>query len=231
MARKELAGLRVAALVADGFEQVELTEPRKALERAGALVDIVSLRPGKIRGVNALYPGKKIEVDHLVQQANPDEYDALLLPGGLMNPDLLRQSEDARAFVRAFDEAGKPIAVICHGPWLLASADLVRGRSLTSWPGIKDDMLNAGALWEDKAVVHDGNWISSRGPHDLPKFNKAMVGLFKERAPEPVRGAESPSSGGTSLVWLVASLLIGGAIYAWRRAALGQPVPSAERSY
>ncbi len=231
MARKELAGLRVAALVADGFEQVELTGPRKALERAGALVDIVSLRPGKIRGVNALYPGKKIEVDHLVQQANPDEYDALLLPGGLMNPDLLRQSEDARAFVRAFDEADKPIAVICHGPWLLASADLVRGRSLTSWPGIRDDMQNAGALWEDKAVVRDGNWVSSRSPRDLPKFNKAMVGLFKERAPEPVRGAETPSGGAAGLAWLAAGLLVGGAIYAWRRAALGHPMPSAERSY
>lgn len=179
---KKLEGLKVAVLAADGFEQLELTSPVKELRRQGAQVEIISLRPGKIMGMNALLPGKRVQVDRLVQNAEPAAYDALLLPGGFVNPDLLRQSEAAIAFVRAFDEAGKPIAVICHGPWLLASAGLVRDRRLTSWPGIKDDLINAGAIWEDKPVVREGNWVSSRGPHDLRKFNKAMVELFAQRA-------------------------------------------------
>lgn len=229
MGRKELIGLRVAALAADGFEQVELTEPLKALQRAGALVEVVSLRPGKIRGVNLLSPGKKIAVDRVIDEVSPDSYDALLLPGGLFNPDTLRQSEQARAFVRAFDQQAKPIAVICHGPWLLASAGLLEGRRLTSWPGIRDDLANAGASWENKAVVRDGNWVSSRGPQDLPKFNKAMISLFREHAPAPLEvesgwGAQAP--GWWSLWWALGALLIGLSIYAWRRAALGAPLPS-----
>jgi protease I len=179
---KKLAGLKVAALAADGFEQVELTSPLKELRRHGATVEVISLRPGKIMGMNALLPGKRVQVDRLVQNAEPVAYDALLLPGGFVNPDLLRQSEAALAFVRAFDAAGKPIAVICHGPWLLASAGLVQDRQLTSWPGIKDDIVNAGGRWEDKPVVRDANWVSSRGPHDLRKFNKTMVELFAKRA-------------------------------------------------
>lgn len=229
MGRKELIGLRVAALAVDGFEQVELTEPLKALQRAGALVEVVSLRPGKIRGVNLLYPGKKIAVDRVIDEVSPDSYDALLLPGGLFNPDTLRQSEQARAFVRAFDQQAKPIAVICHGPWVLASAGLVEGRRLTSWPGIKDDLTNAGANWENKPVVRDTNWVSSRSPQDLRKFNKAMIKLFKEHAPAPLStetGWSGPQIGWQSLWWGLGALLIGLSIYAWRRAALGAPLPS-----
>jgi protease I len=220
MARHELQGLRVAALAADGFEQVELTVPLKALKRAGASVEIVSLRPGTIRGMNLLLPGKQVRVDRLVGAADPAAYDALLLPGGFVNPDFLRQSEDALAFVRAFDAAGKPIAVICHGPWVLASAGLVRGRVLTSWPGIKDDLINAGAIWEDQAVVRDGNWVSSRGPHDLPQFKQAMRELFAERMAVVPRESRSASAGrGGRGRWVVPGLLLAGAAYAARRLA------------
>lgn len=220
MARHSLQGLRVAALAADGFEQVELTIPLKALRRAGANVEIVSLRPGTIRGMNLLLPGKQVRVDRLVGAADPAAYDALLLPGGFVNPDFLRQSEDALAFVRAFDVAGKPIAVICHGPWVLASAGLLRGRVLTSWPGIKDDLINAGATWEDQAVVRDGNWVSSRGPHDLPTFKRAMGELFAERlavVPSESRSASAGRVGRGPARWVVGGLVVAGAAYAARR--------------
>lgn len=178
MASRELSGVRVAILAADGFEQVELTRPRKQLLRHGASVEIISLRPGSIRGMNMLSQGKKVDVDRTVFTADPADYDALLIPGGLANPDYLRQSERALDFVRAFDRARKPIAAICHGPWVLISAGLVRGRYLTSWPGIKDDVTNAGGLWDDQAVVRDGNWISSRSPLDLMQFDRAIVEHF-----------------------------------------------------
>lgn len=183
MGNTSINGLRVAALAADGFEQVELTGPLKALQSAGAVVEVVSLRPGKIQGVNALIPGKKLAVDRVLAEADPALYDALLLPGGFMNPDMLRQSEEALAFVRAFDAAGKPIAVICHGPWVLVNAGLVSGRRLTSWPGIRADVINAGGQWEDSAVVRDGNWVSSRSPKDLKAFEAAMIALFGEHTP------------------------------------------------
>ena len=147
MATKRLQGLQVAALVADGFEQVELTFPKSRLEKEGATVEVISLRPGSVRGMNLLYPGKKVHVDRTIFTATASDYDALLQPGGFINPDFLRQSESALEFVREFDRAGKPIAVICHGPWVLVSAGLVRGRRLTSWPGIKDDVMNAGGMW------------------------------------------------------------------------------------
>ena len=232
MARHALQGLRVAALAADGFEQVELTVPLKALKRAGANVEIVSLRPGTIRGMNLLLPGKQVSVDRLIGAADPAAYDALLLPGGFVNPDFLRQSEDALAFVRAFDAAGKPIAVICHGPWVLASAGLVRGRVLTSWPGIKDDLINAGAIWEDQAVVRDGNWVSSRGPHDLPKFKRAMCELFAERMAVLPRESSSASAarvGRGRGRWVVRGLLLAGAAYAARRLATTNAPMSARR--
>jgi protease I len=178
MASRELSGVRVAILAADGFEQVELTRPRKHLLQHGASVEIISLRPGSIRGMNLLAKGKKVDVDRTVFTADPADYDALLIPGGFVNPDYLRQSEQALDFVRAFDRAGKPIAAICHGPWVLISAGLVHGRRLTSWPGIKDDVVNAGGLWEDQAVVRDGNWISSRSPLDLMQFDRAIVEHF-----------------------------------------------------
>lgn len=178
---KPLDGLRIAILAADGFEQVELTHPRRALEHAGATVEIISLRRGKIMGMNLLLPGKRVRVDRTLNEANPAQYAALLLPGGFVNPDMLRQSEQARRFVQAFEQAHKPIAVICHAPWLLVSAGLVRGRRLAAWPGIQDDIVNAGGTWLDEPLVRDGNWVSSRGPQDLIQFNRGMVQLFAER--------------------------------------------------
>jgi deglycase len=229
MASHKLQGLRVAALAADGFEQVELTVPMKALKRAGATVEIVSLRPGTIRGMNLLLPGKQVAVDRLVGAADPAAYDALLLPGGFINPDFLRQSEDALEFVRAFDVASKPIAVICHGPWVLVSAGLVRGRVLTSWPGIKHDLINAGAVWENRAVIRDGNWVSSRGPHDLRKFKKAMIELFEERMAVLPSEAATAGAGQVWVApgrWLVRGLLLAGAAYGLRRLAAGAPAKS-----
>lgn len=184
---KKLKGLRVAVLATDGVEQVELTRPVKRLEKEGALVSVISLHPGRIRGMNLWMPGKKIRVDQTLKDARVVDFDALLIPGGFINPDLLRQDEQARNFVRDFDSLNKPIAVICHGPWLLASAGRVHGRRLTSWPGIQDDIKNAGGLWKDEPVVRDSNWVSSRGPHDLLAFNRAMVALFAEKVPEEQR--------------------------------------------
>jgi protease I len=155
-----------------------------ALHDHGAEVEIVSLRPGRLRTVNFMYPGKKVRIDRTLRTADPDDYDALLLPGGLIAPDTLRQSEQALDFVRGFERAGKPIAVICHGPWLLVSAGLVVRRNLTSWPGIKDDVRNAGGIWHDEPMVRDRNWVSSRGPQDLKHFNRAMLDMFAERVPE-----------------------------------------------
>jgi protease I len=175
---KNLEGRRIAVLAADGFERVELAVPVKALRAAGADVEILSLRNGRIRGVNLHEPASRVKVDRLVKDAIPYAYDGLLIPGGLIGPDILRQSKEAREFVRTFDEAGKPIAVICHGPWLLISAELVGGRVMTSWPGIRDDVVNAGATWLDDSVVRDRNWVSSRGPQDLAPFVAAMLDLF-----------------------------------------------------
>jgi protease I len=180
----DLTGFRVAVLTADGAEQVEITSPVDELRDHGAEVEIVSLRPGRLRTVNFMYPGKKVRIDRTLRTADPDDYDALLLPGGLISPDTLRQSEQALDFVRGFERAGKPIAVICHGPWLLVSAGLVVRRNLTSWPGIKDDVRNAGGIWHDEPMVRDRNWVSSRGPQDLKHFNRAMLELFAERVPE-----------------------------------------------
>jgi protease I len=179
----DLNGLRVAVLAADGFEQVEVTSPVDALRDHGAEVEIVSLHPGRIRGVNFLYPGKKVKVDRTLFTADAADYDALVIPGGLVGPDTLRQSEEALDFVRAAERAGKPIAVICHGPWLLISAGLIVRRNLTSWPGIRDDVRNAGGIWHDEPVIRDRNWVSSRGPHDLKAFNRAMLELFAEHVP------------------------------------------------
>ena len=181
-----LKGRRIAVLAADGFEKVELTIPVHAMRLAGASVDIVSLRHGRIRGVNLHEPASRVRVDKILAEADPADYDGLLVPGGFINPDLLRQSVEAREFVRAFDQAGKPIATLCHGPWVLASAGLTSGRTMTSWPGIRDDLVNAGATWLDQEVVHDDNWVSSRGPQDMVPFVKAMTRLF---AGEPLPGA------------------------------------------
>lgn len=180
---QKLKARRIAALAADGFEKVELVVPMKALKAAGAEVDVISLRDGNIRGVNLHEPASRVHVDKTIAEANPDDYDGLLLPGGFINPDLLRQSAEARDFVRAFDRAGKPIASLCHGPWVLASAGLLKGRTLTSWPGVRDDLVNAGATWLDQEFVLDGNLATSRGPQDLIPFVKGCLDLFAQHAP------------------------------------------------
>jgi protease I len=179
---KELKGRRIAVLATDGFEKVELTIPVAALRSAGADVDIVSLHSGTIRGVNLHKPANKVDVTKTVAEANPAEYDALLVPGGFINPDMLRQSAEARDFVRAFDSANKPIATLCHGPWVLASAGLLGGRVLTSWPGLRDDVVNAGATWLNQEVVWDRNLVTSRGPQDMVPFVRALKSHFAASA-------------------------------------------------
>lgn len=173
-----LRGKKVAILAADGFEYVELAVPRKALLGTGAEVEVVSLHEGRIRGMNLTEPTRSVRVDRSLDRAGPDEYDALFVPGGFVGPDFLRQSKRARAFVRDFDASGKPIATLCHGPWLLVSAELVAGRSLASWPGIRDDIVHAGGIWRDEPLVRDRNWVSSRGPHDMLAFVRGMLELF-----------------------------------------------------
>jgi protease I len=174
----QLSGLRVAVIATDGFEQAELTEPVKALREAGARVDIVSTKPGEIKGVQHDKPGVTVPVDRTLQEARPEEYDALQLPGGAMNADAMRMVPEVQRFLRAFQQAGKPMAVICHAPWELVSAGLVKGRTVTSYYTIQDDLRNAGANWVDQEVVVDGNWVSSRQPADLPAFNREMIQLF-----------------------------------------------------
>src|SRR3954462_306611 len=181
--RRRLKGRRIAALAADGFEKVELIVPLRALKAAGSKVDGVALRRGRSRGVNRQRPAGGVRGNKTIGKADPDDYDGLLLPGGFINPDLLRQSAEARAFVRAFDEAGKPIASLCHGPWVLASAGLLQGRTLTAWPGVRDDLVNAGATWLDQEFVRDGNLGTSRGPQDLIPFVEGCLELFAQDAP------------------------------------------------
>ncbi|SFO64718.1 protease I [Variovorax sp. PDC80] len=174
-----LDGMTVAILVSDGFEQVEMTEPRKALESAGAKTQVVSPLDGSVRGWKHHDPADTFEVDVPLKTANPDDFDALLLPGGVVNPDALRIDEKAVAFVRAFVEAGKPIAAICHGPWTLIDAGGVKDRRMTSWPSLRADLRNAGARWSDQEVVVDHELVTSRKPDDLPAFNREMVRLFE----------------------------------------------------
>lgn len=181
MPERNLRNMRVAILTAQDVERAELVEPRKALEEAGAQTTVVSPKPGSIQTVNHDDKADKVPVDRTLEQCNPDDFDALLLPGGALNADSLRVEPKAQEFVREFDRAGKPIAVICHGPWLLVSAGLVKGRTLTSYHTIQDDLRNAGANWKDQEVVRDKNWVSSRNPHDIPAFNRAMIELFSEK--------------------------------------------------
>lgn len=177
---KSLEGKTVAILATDGVEQVELTEPRKAVEAAGATVRLLSLKPGAIQGMNHDQKGGKLPVDGLVADARVDEYDALILPGGVQNPDTLRTDEKAVAFVRDFVESGKPVGVICHGPWVMIEADVVRGRRMTSWPSVRTDLRNAGAEVVDEEVVVDRGLVSSRKPEDLPAFCRKLVEEFAE---------------------------------------------------
>ncbi len=175
-----LQGKKVAILVTDGFEQSELLEPRKALNEAGAITQVVSPAEKKVRGWNHQDWGNEVPVDVSLDSANAQEFDALLLPGGVMNPDQLRMNPKAVAFVKQFTDEGKPVAAICHGPWTLLEAGAVRGRTLTSWPSLKTDLNNAGAIWVDKEVVTDGLLVTSRKPDDIPAFNREMIRLFAE---------------------------------------------------
>lgn len=211
MAQQVLEGVRIAVLAADGFEQVELTRPAKALAKHGAEVEIVSLRPGAIMGMNLMLPGKKVRVDRTVFRADPEEYHGLHIPGGFVNPDLLRQNDAALDFVRQFESVGKPISTLCHGPWVLISAGLARGRRLASWRGIRDDVVNAGAEWVDEPVVYDANWVSSRDPRDLPLFNKAIVAHFAEAVGREAPGVMADVSWGR---WLVGTAAVAAAGYA-----------------
>lgn len=171
----KLENKKVAFLATDMVEQVELTEPWKAVEEAGGTPELISLEPGEIQGFNHYDKADTFEVDRTVDDVSTDEYDALVLPGGVGNPDELRADEGAVAFVREFVESGKPVAAICHGPWTLVEADVVRDRTLTSWPSVQTDIRNAGGNWVDEEVVTDGNLISSRKPDDLPAFCKTLV--------------------------------------------------------
>ena len=182
---KLLTGRRIAVLATDGFELVELVVPANALRLAGATVEVISIHPGHIRGMNLHEPASRVAVNLTLDQADSRDYDGLLIPGGFVNPDLLRQSAAARNFVRAFAAAGKPIASLCHGPWVLASAGLLKGRRLTSWPGLRDDLVNAGATWLNESLVRDGNLVTSRGPQDLKPFVAAITRLFGGRRLEP----------------------------------------------
>jgi protease I len=177
---QRLEGKRVAFLATDGVEQVELTEPWKTVEDEGGTPELVSLESGEIQGFEHLDKGAKFEVDRTVEDASEGDYDALVLPGGVANPDFLRMDENAVAFVRSFFEAGKPVAVICHGPWTLVEADVVRDRTITSWPSLRTDILNAGGNWVDEEVVVDNGLVSSRRPDDLPAFCEKLAEEFCE---------------------------------------------------
>lgn len=180
MKRTDLTNKTIAILATDGFEQIELTEPKKAIEAAGAIARIVSLKKGKIQGFNHDTKGDKFDVDETVDSADASNYDGLLLPGGVHNPDSLRINMDAVAFVRAFFEQHKPVAAICHGPWTLVEAGVVEGRTLTSWPSLKTDITNAGGEWVDEEVHCDNGLVTSRNPDDLPAFCEKMIEEYAE---------------------------------------------------
>src|SRR5438067_7794863 len=177
---QELLGKRIAILATDRFEEAALSEPRRALLEAGAeAADVIAPHAGSIQGMNHDEVGHKIPVDRTLDDARPEEYDALLLPGGVANPDRLRMNEKAVRFIRAMYDQRKPIAAICHGPWTLIEAEIVRGRTVTSWPSLKTDLVNAGASWVDEPVVRDGPMVTSRKPDDIPLFNETMIEAFQ----------------------------------------------------
>jgi protease I len=176
----DVRGRTVAVLATDGVEQVELTEPVKALKQAGAEVVVVSPKAGEIQGMNHHDKGDKLKVNATLDEVSPERFDALVLPGGVANPDMLRTQPKAVAFVKHFVDASKPIAAICHGPWTLIEADAVRGKRMTSWPSLRTDLRNAGAQWVDEACVRDGRLVTSRKPDDIPAFNATMLEVFAE---------------------------------------------------
>jgi protease I len=173
-----IQGLKVAILIEDGFEEVEMTQPRKALDDAGAKTSIVSPRQQKVRAWNHIEWSKEYPVDIHLDNARPDDFGALLLPGGVINPDKLRMQPKAVAFAKAFFDAGKPVAAICHGPWTVIETGYAKGKKIASWPSLKSDIRNAGAEWMDQEAVLDGNLVSSRKPDDIPAFNREMINLF-----------------------------------------------------
>ncbi|MGV3538575.1 MAG: type 1 glutamine amidotransferase domain-containing protein [Rufibacter sp.] len=177
---QKLAGKKIAILVEKGFEQVELEKPKAALEEAGAQTHVISPQSGSVKAWDEKDWGKEFAVDQELTSARAEDYDGLLLPGGVMNPDYLRANEDAVAFVKAFVDAGKPIAAICHGPWTLIEAGATQGRKMTSWPSLKTDLTNAGAHWVDQEVVTDQGIVTSRKPEDIPAFNQKMIEEFAE---------------------------------------------------
>ena len=191
-----LNGMKVAILAAEGFEQAELTEPRQALQDAGAETQVVSPAKGEVQGWKHFDKGERIKVDVPLEQADAAEFDALLLPGGVANPDQLRMMPKAVQFVRAFFEAGKPVAAICHGPWTLIDAGVLRGGTLTSWPSLKTDLVNAGAMWVDREVCVDHGLVSSRKPADIPAFNRRMIEEFAggRRSGEAAAPGTSPAA-------------------------------------
>lgn len=188
---KDLKDLKVAILVAEGFEQQELVEPRKALEEAGATTNIVSPEESEVWGWNHFDKGELFKVDVPLAEAKADDFDALLLPGGVANPDQLRMKPEAVGFIKDFFAAGKPVAVICHGPWTLIEAGVVKGHKITSWPSLKTDLINAGADWVDEEVVVDNGLVSSRRPDDIPAFNAKMIEEFAEGRHRGRRAAAS----------------------------------------
>jgi protease I len=181
MAERTLQGMRVAILATDSVEDAELKEPREALEQAGAQMTLFAPKAGKIYSMKHHDKASQYDVDKMLDQASAEDFDAVLLPGGALNSDTLRVHPRAQQFVREMNETGKPLAVICHAPWLLVSAELVRGRTLTSYHTIQDDVRNAGGKWQDEEVVRDKNWVTSRQPSDIPAFNKTMIELFSEQ--------------------------------------------------
>lgn len=195
MAKNNLTGKRVAILATDGVEQVELTQPRQALEGAGASTMVVSPRDGTIKGWQHDKWGDQIKVDIPLSQARASEFDALLIPGGVMNPDTLRMDKSAVDFVRSFFSEGKPVAAICHGPWLLVEAGVLRGRSVTSWPSLQTDIRNAGGDWTDREVVTDEGLVTSRKPEDIPAFSKKMIEEFAEGVHEGQRASVQTERG------------------------------------
>ena len=194
----KLDGKRIAFLATHGVEQVELTEPREAVENEGAETELISLEEGQIQGFEHLDHGDKFDVDRAVKDADPSDYDGLVLPGGVANPDFLRADEDAVAFTRAFFEAGKPVGAICHGPWTLIDAGVAEGMEMTSWPSLKADLRNAGANWVDEEVVVDKGLTTSRKPDDLPAFCAKIVEEFCEGEHEQLAAATAGASAGES---------------------------------
>jgi protease I len=178
----ELRGKRVAIIVTDGFEQIEMTSPREALENAGATCTLIGPKEGAVQGFKHHDKADRFKVDLTLAKADPLQFDAVLLPGGVIHADALRIEKKAQQFLQELDRAGKPIAVICHGGWILISAGLARGRTVTSWPTLQDDFRNAGAAWKDEEVIRDRNWISSRKPDDIPAFNREVVRVIGESA-------------------------------------------------